>query len=816
MQQVRNLFLLLMLVNVSVSVNKINFTENTGNISLVDEESGEMNITNDNYEEAGNITQTEIIESDAENGIYDDKKDNDTFRNQSLHIENDTSFINVNGNNSSIKEDIITEGESISQNEFEDVIKLNENADLNTSSIMEDNINNEILSSINNHSLLLNNNGVKSENETQLYIDNMDDVISVTNNDSVRKESEIIENNTNYNITDANNTFLLVDSVYNNSNNTITYSEDIITTNLTSLNLSPIAPLNQTNNTQQEFIPLNQSSTVIEENNNTESETIILNNTRPQSIISIPEINLTNNSNNTITISNETLNTSTINTTSDSSSNTNTIPITNSDSSRLTPEEGMLSQVSVVETIIPVTDTAPQAESTFPGNTELNISVTSPDIVIPQTELPNITITEPQLPEIEIPTVEVTPVESSSITIPEIIVPEVNINIPSIPTTTTSQPINQIAGTETGSNSISISQAEANNYKVLTETLSDYELLLTSTTQSFIPVVSSSSLTDQVLSPDHLNALAQLHSELSINMYTLPQHHLQDILDLQASITPIIPTILGTHCIPMYWQDTEILANDISIGPQGDIYVAAVDGHLYQYDIIQNKYTKIKGDFDLGSISKVSVSNDGTPYVITASGSTYYLNAANKWILLPGCASDIAVGNGGEVYKIGCDIRANGYGIFRLFNNENNEDSYKQHRRCRRKKNNNCDDCSYTYNNKSNKQYWFRLSGSGVRIAVSPSGLPYIVNTSGMILSYENENWTPIITAGLARDIEVTNDGEIFYIDYYYNIFRVLNRKGSVYQLCGLAKTLSAGPFSQPFIIGNDHKVYTTSRFMFE
>ena len=48
MQQVRNLFLLLMLVNVSVSVNKINFTENTGNISLVDEESGEMNITNDN------------------------------------------------------------------------------------------------------------------------------------------------------------------------------------------------------------------------------------------------------------------------------------------------------------------------------------------------------------------------------------------------------------------------------------------------------------------------------------------------------------------------------------------------------------------------------------------------------------------------------------------------------------------------------------------------------------------------------------------------------------------------------------------------
>ena len=815
-----NFVLVLMLVNLSVSVSKINITEDMGNITLMNDEMGKVNVTNDNYDDTEYATQKEIIENDFENGIVDVNDDNGTIRNERLYNQNDTSF--GNRNDSLIMEGIITDNENMIQDEFEDVIKLNESVVLNTSNIIEDNINNEILSPTSNHSLLLDDIGVDSENETQLYIDNINSVIPMTNNDSFKKENEIIGNNTNYNITNTNNTVLPVDFVYNNSNNIITYSEteNINTTNLISNNISTITSLNQTNNTQHEFPSLNQSLTVIGDNNYTENETIILNNTNPQSIISIPEINLTNNTNNTITISNETLNNSIINTnlnssSSSSSSNTSTIPITTSESSRLPSEEG-IPPVSVPETIIPITGTVPQPGSTSPENLNLNISVNTPDIAIPQTELPNITITEPQIPEIEIPTVSVTPVESSSITIPEITVPEVNINIPTIPTATTSQPINQIAGAETGANSISISQAEANNYKVLTETLSDYELLLSSTTQSFIPVISSSSLTDQVLSPDHLNALAQLHSELSINMYTLPQHHLQDILDLQASIKPIIPTVLGTQCIPMYWQDTQILANDISIGPQGDVYVAAVDGHLYQYDIIKNKYTKIKGDFDLGSISKVSVSNDGTPYVITASGSTYYLNAANKWIRLPGCASDIAVGNGGEVYKIGCDIRANGYGIFRLFNNENNEDSYKQHRRCRRKKNNNCDDCSYAYDNKSNKQYWFRLSGSGVRIAVSPSGLPYIVNTSGMILSYENENWTPIITAGLARDIEVTNDGEIFYIDYYYNIFRVLNRKGSVYQLCGLAKTLSAGPFSQPFIIGNDHKVYTTSRFMFE
>ena len=668
MQKVVNLVLVLMLVNLSVGVSKINITEDMGNITLMNDGFGEMNVINDNYDDTKYVTQKEIIENDFENGIFDVNGDNYIIRNESLGVGNDTFFIN--GNDSLIMEGIITDGESIIQDDFEDKINLNESVVLNTSNIMEVNINNEILSPTSNHSSLFNENGVDFENETQLYIDNIDSVIPMTNNDSFRKENEIIGNNTNYNITDTNNTLLLVDSVHNNSSNTITYSENINTTNLTYNDLLTITPLNQTNNNQQEFTPLNQSSTVTGENNYTENETIILNDTEPQLIISIPEINLTNNTNNTIAISNETLNNSIINTNSNSSSsNTATIPITTSESSRLPSEEGIISPVSVTETTVPITDTV-SPELTSPENMNLNISVNTPDIVISQTELPNITITEPQIPEIEIPTVSVTPVESSSITIPEITVPEVNINIPTIPTPTTSQPINQIAGAETGSNSISISQAEANNYKVLTETLSDYELLLSSTTQSFIPVISSSSLTDQVLSPDHLNALAQLHSELSINMYTLPQHHLQDILDLQASITPIIPTILGTQCIPMYWQDTQILANDISIGPQGDVYVAAVDGHLYQYDIIKNKYTKIKGDFDLGSISKVSVSNDGTPYVITASGSTYYLNLANKWIRLPGCASDIAVGNGGEVYKIGCDIRTNGYGIFRLFNNE--------------------------------------------------------------------------------------------------------------------------------------------------
>ena len=368
-------------------------------------------------------------------------------------------------------------------------------------------------------------------------------------------------------------------------------------------------------------------------------------------------------------------------------------------------------------------------------------------------------------------------------------------------------------GLSSGANSVSVSESQANNYKVLTETLSDYEGLGSFHSQH-IPTTNTA--VEQVLTVDQINALAQLNNELSYNVYNLPQQHLQDILDFQASIKPIIPIIQG-KCISMNWVDTNLLANDVGVGPQGDIYAAGIDGHLYFYDFVNNKWKKVIGDFDLGSITRVEVSTDGTPYVVTASGSTYFLSSSLKWKRLPGCATDIAVGRGGEVYKIGCDVRPNGYGIYRLFNNEENESLHQKHNRCKRRKGI-CTECSYDDNNENgvNKKYWFRLSGSGVRISVSPSGLPYIVNNSGMVLSYESSNWTPILTAGLARDLALSNDGEIFYVDFYHNIFRIINRNGYVFQLCGVAKTISSGPFSQPFIVGTDHKVYTSSKYFIE
>ena len=458
---------------------------------------------------------------------------------------------------------------------------------------------------------------------------------------------------------------------------------------------------------------------------------------------------------------------------------TNTISITS------TPSNKQSNDIITIEPQSPIIDN----------------TITSQDIPTMETSFPNEPITTVNTPIIEtvpkVETVQIPSSDSSKIEAPTIIIEE--------PIQTNN---NQISG----ANSVSVSNSEANNFKVLSSTLSDYEGL-NQFSNHYLPTTNT--LVEQVLTQDQINALAQLNNELNINSYSLPQQYFNDILDLQSSIRPIYPIIQG-QCISMNWFDTTFKANDIGVSSHGDVYAAGIDGHLYSYDMTRNKWRKVKANFDLGSITRVAVAPDGTPYVVTGAGSTYYLSPTNIWVRLPGCASDIAIGRGGEVYKIGCDIRPNGYGIYRLFNNEENELEHKKHNRCIRN-NELCGECAKINNestNDMNKVYWFRLSGSGVRISVSPSGQPYIVNNSGMILSYEDSNWVPILTGGLARDITLTNDGEVFYIDLYHNIFRIVNRNGNVYQLCGMGKTISAGPFSQPFIVGVNHSVYTSSKYI--
>ena len=249
-------------------------------------------------------------------------------------------------------------------------------------------------------------------------------------------------------------------------------------------------------------------------------------------------------------------------------------------------------------------------------------------------------------------------------------------------------------------------------------------------------------------------------------------------------------------------------ANDIGAGAEGDIYAAGIDGYLYHYEFLANKWSKIEGDFDLTNIVKVDVDSDGTPYVVTSSGDMWYLSCDHKWMRLPGCGTDIGVGRGKEVFKTGCDQREGGYGIYRLFCKGSCKCSEKG---CMRYRNN-----VHKHQGDDKKCYWFRIDGAGIRIDVSPTGYPYAIKSDGNLWGYDGTDWNSIPVAASAVDLTVSNEGALFYTTAAQGIYRVYDESNGSYTLLnGSGNAITVGPYSQPFVTGSDNHVYTASKIGF-
>jgi hypothetical protein len=190
-----------------------------------------------------------------------------------------------------------------------------------------------------------------------------------------------------------------------------------------------------------------------------------------------------------------------------------------------------------------------------------------------------------------------------------------------------------------------------------------------------------------------------------------------------------------------------------------------------------------------------------------------------KWEKLPGCATDISIGRNGDVFKIGCDVRVNGFGVYKLIRDNNNNKQRKRSWRCQRE--NFCVECDTctddvnAHDDVNDDAYWFRLSGSGVRVSAGPFGNVYVVTASGVLMEYNEGKWKEVLIGANVRDVACSNDNEVYYVDNYANVFRVADRNGHVFQLCGVAKAIDVGPYSQPIVIGIDGDVYTSSKFNF-
>lgn len=270
---------------------------------------------------------------------------------------------------------------------------------------------------------------------------------------------------------------------------------------------------------------------------------------------------------------------------------------------------------------------------------------------------------------------------------------------------------------------------------------------------------------------------------------------------------------------PMYqpaWSSTNFQGLDIGIGPDGDAIAVGIDGKVYNYNFIANSWSQLDGDYEMLNIIRVDVDDQGTPYLVGSVGGIFYLSCYNNWVQLPGCAVDIGVGRGSEIWRIGCDAKGpnrQDFGVWKLFCEC--ECKCGCERRCIRFR-----PSKYLNNPNGDKRkcYWNKIEGAGIRIDVHPNGNPYIINNSGRIFKYDSEsyNFTPV-NGLLAKDLTLSNDGLLYAVGKGDNrIYRAVDEDAGTWQaLQGCANEVSSGPYSQPWIIACDSNVVTTSKLNF-
>jgi ribosome biogenesis protein Nip4 len=174
------------------------------------------------------------------------------------------------------------------------------------------------------------------------------------------------------------------------------------------------------------------------------------------------------------------------------------------------------------------------------------------------------------------------------------------------------------------------------------------------------------------------------------------------------------------------WQQTSGAANDIGIGANGAVWVIGTNRTPGGFGIWQraprgNDWSAIDG----GAV-RIAVDPSGMPWVVNESGNIFRRTAAG-WQQLPGAAKDIGIGANGAVWVIGTNAVPGGFGI-------------------------------WTWTGTT----WTAIDGGGVRIAVDPTGAPWVVNNAGGIFRRVGNQWQQ--TSGAANDIGIGANGTVVVI----------------------------------------------------
>jgi len=101
---------------------------------------------------------------------------------------------------------------------------------------------------------------------------------------------------------------------------------------------------------------------------------------------------------------------------------------------------------------------------------------------------------------------------------------------------------------------------------------------------------------------------------------------------------------------------------------------------------------------------RFGVASNGNVAVVKTSGKLLMLNSIGKWHQMNHCFRDVAFGQYGEIYALGCASTRAGYAVLRYQQNVG----------------------------------WKRMKGGGVAIAVDESGDPWVINRKNSLFKWND------------------------------------------------------------------------------
>jgi hypothetical protein len=220
---------------------------------------------------------------------------------------------------------------------------------------------------------------------------------------------------------------------------------------------------------------------------------------------------------------------------------------------------------------------------------------------------------------------------------------------------------------------------------------------------------------------------------------------------------------------------------------------------VYRYNPYRDNADKNPWDPSNIGGRRISVGADGHPWVVGAGGEIWNLfsvkqfgstdSATGEWVRQPGCATDIAAGpDTTTAWYLGCQANSAGnYAIYQV---------------------------TFTGTTTSN--------GAGVRIAVSDTGVPWVVSAAGYVYqrtstSATSGTWQMRSSGGKASDISVSADDDVWIIAKTpvgdRHGFDIQYRNGSTWTSIGglgtnIATWYGTRPEGHVWLVNNQDNVY--------